>query len=164
MLDLNLKFRSFLVLALLAIGISFLGMQSCQSTKTEEKRPPAYAPGLGEFMLGLQQHHLKLYYSGSAENWKLAKFEWDELQEVKENMVEFCKDRKETTQLNLLDAPLDSLQKDIETANVSNFKLHFNILTATCNACHQATGFGFNAIQVPNDAAANAFPNQNFRP
>jgi hypothetical protein len=38
-------------------------------------------PGLGEIMGVIQQHHTKLYYAGTKENWPLAGYELDEIQE-----------------------------------------------------------------------------------
>src|SRR4051812_46176182 len=40
-----------------------------------------YAPGLGEVMSRVQQHHAKLYFAGKAENWDLASYELDEIKE-----------------------------------------------------------------------------------
>src|SRR5215469_11885844 len=54
-----------------------------------------YAPGLGEFMSGIQVHHEKLWFAGRAENWKLAEFEIGEMQEAVDDIKKYCTDRPE---------------------------------------------------------------------
>ncbi|HET9888614.1 MAG TPA: hypothetical protein VFR10_13990, partial [bacterium] len=46
-------------------------------------------PGLGEIMLTNQAHHAKLWFAGEAENWPLASYELDELEEGFEMVVEY---------------------------------------------------------------------------
>lgn len=41
-----------------------------------------YKPGLGEFMMGIQEHHAKLWFAGINKNWQLANFEVHEIGET----------------------------------------------------------------------------------
>ena len=50
----------------------------------QHKLDDVYKPGLGEFMSGIQVHHAKLWFAGSAGNWKLADFEIGEITEALE--------------------------------------------------------------------------------
>ena len=43
-----------------------------------------YKPGLGELMTLNQMRHAKLWYAGQSENWPLAEYELDELQEARD--------------------------------------------------------------------------------
>jgi len=86
----------------------------------QQRLDDAYKPGLGEFMSGIQVHHAKLWFAGSAGNWKLADFEIGEIRET-----------------------LDGAQ------NPAAFKTAFVLLTNTCNNCHRATKHEFNVIKIP---------------
>ncbi len=121
----------------------------------------AYRPGLGEFMSSIQLHHEKLWFAGKNANWKLAAFEINEIREDLTDINSYCSDRPETHFMPMIIPPLDSLAKSIQEENSSSFKLHFMILTNTCNSCHQATKHEFNVIRVP---ATSSFPDQVFEP
>ncbi len=45
-----------------------------------------YKPGLGEFMMGIQVHHAKIWFAGKNQNWKLADFEIGEIKETLEDV------------------------------------------------------------------------------
>lgn len=120
----------------------------------------AYKPGFGEFMSGIQVHHAKLWFAGTAENWPLAQFEIDEIKESIEDIKTYCTDRKETTSLLMIDAPLDSVAAAIKTNDATLFKNSFTALTSACNNCHQATRHEFNVIKLPE---APPFSNQEFK-
>ena len=55
--------------------------------------------------------------------------------------------------------PVQQLRAAIAAADGAHFERAFAALTAGCNGCHQATGFGFNIVVQP---TANSFPNQDF--
>ena len=118
-----------------------------------------YKPGLGEFMLGVQVHHTKIFFAGQAQNWELAQFEWDELQESLEDIRKFNSDRPELKSLNMINAALDSVGEAIKQKNTRFFQRTYTVLTNTCNQCHMATGHGFNVIKIPD---ANPFSDQVF--
>ena len=55
----------------------------------------AYKPGLGEFMSGIQVHHEKLWFAGTAQNWRLADFEIHEIMEAVDDIKTYASDRPE---------------------------------------------------------------------
>ena len=58
-------------------------------------------------------------------------------------------------------APLDALKKAVAARDSQGFSAAFGKLTAACNACHEATHFGFIKIGVP---TASPFSNEVFAP
>jgi len=120
----------------------------------------SYKPGLGEFMLGIQVHHAKLWFAGKAGNWPLADFEAKEIHETLDDIRSYCTDRPELAYLPMITAPLDSLESAISNKDFIRFQRGFNLLTITCNNCHQITKHAFNVIQVP---VTPPFSNQDFQ-
>lgn len=126
----------------------------------EKKLANSYKPGLGEFMSGIQVHHAKLWFAGQNENWQLADFEIHEIMEALDDIKSFNTDRPEIKSLQMIYAPLDSLNKSVQQKNLSTFKSNFILLTTTCNNCHRDTDHGFNVIKVPDTPP---FSNQDFK-
>lgn len=58
-----------------------------------------------------------------------------------------------------LDQPLAALDQAVKAKNQQAFIANYDKLTAACNACHQATEFGFNVVARP---SFNPFANQAF--
>jgi hypothetical protein len=121
----------------------------------------SYKPGLGEFMMGIQVHHGKLWFAGQAENWALADFETKEIQESIDDIQRYCSDRPEVASIPMIKPPLDSLEKAINNRSLSEFKSSFILFTTTCNNCHRVTKHEFNVIQIPDSPP---FSNQVFKP
>jgi hypothetical protein len=134
---------------------------SCNQQKTESAKilTEYYKPGLGEFMTGIQIHHAKLWFAGTAENWKLSQFEIDELKESFADIQKFAADRKEVKMIPIIFPPLDSVASAVNNKNLTQFKTSFTALTNTCNECHQAAEFEFNKVIIP---TAPPFNNQDF--
>jgi hypothetical protein len=109
----------------------------------------SYTPGLGEFMSGIQVHHEKLWFAGSARNWKLANFEIGEIRESLDDIQRFCTDRPEIASIPMILPPMDSISKAVADEDLPRFKAVFTQLTNTCNNCHRATKHEFNVIQTP---------------
>jgi hypothetical protein len=109
----------------------------------------SYIPGLGEFMSGIQVHHEKLWFAGTAQNWKLANFEIDEIREALDDIQRFCTDRPEIASIPMILPPMDSIGKAVAQQDLPRFKSAFILLTNTCNNCHRATKHEFNVIQIP---------------
>lgn len=120
-----------------------------------------YHPGLGEFMSGIQMHHAKLWFAGTKSNWKLADFEVHEIIESLDDIEMFNKDRKESKMVSMIRPALDSVVIAITHADAYDFKRKYQILTETCNKCHQAADFGFNVVTVPTSLPVT---NQDFAP
>ena len=120
-----------------------------------------YKPGLGEFMLGIQLHHAKLWFAGQNQNWPLADFEVHEILESLGDIRAYCQDRPEVKAIGMINAPLDSLNNAIQQKNMTSFKSSFILLTNTCNKCHQATEHAFNIVTIPTNLPV---VNQDFKP
>ena len=125
----------------------------------ETKLADAYKPGLGDFMSGIQVHHNKLWFAGQSQNWELADFEIHEIEEAIEDIEEYHKGRKEIEQIDMIKPALESLDEAIDKRDLIAFNTGFNILTNTCNACHQAAKHEFIVIKIPD---MQPFSNQDF--
>ncbi len=68
-----------------------------------------YKPGFGEFMSEIQVHHEKLWFAGENQNWQLADFEINEIKESLADIRKYCTDRPEIKDLQMIDAPIDSI-------------------------------------------------------
>ena len=118
-----------------------------------------YKPGLGTIMMDLQAHHSKLWFAGSNSNWKLADFQLEEIEEAIEDVEKFHSTRPEAKSISMLDNAMSQVESAIDGRNRIAFETSFNILTQTCNSCHQVNNVGFNEIRVPEK---NPFANQKF--
>ncbi len=120
-----------------------------------------YRPGLGEYMVGIQLHHSKLWFAGINNNWKLAEYEIGEIKESFEDIKNVETDRPEVKTIDMIQPPLDSLAGAITQKNEVAFRQQFELLTATCNKCHRANKFEFNVITIPTEPPVY---NQDFKP
>lgn len=109
----------------------------------------SYKPGLGEFMSSIQVHHEKLWFAGTAQNWRLANFEIHEIMEAVDDIKKYASDRPETKYIVMLQPAIDSVNSSIQQKNVQSFKQNFLVLTNTCNNCHAAVNYNFNKIKIP---------------
>ena len=125
----------------------------------EKKTADPYRPGFGEFMSNIQVHHAKLWFAGINANWKLADFEVHKIMESLADIKKYQADRKETAMIGMLDPAIDSINTAISQKNVGLFKNNYQLLTATCNNCHQAVQFEFNVVKIPESPP---FTNQSF--
>lgn len=128
--------------------------------------PATYRPGLGELMNFTQMRHAKLWFAGAEQNWPLAGYELDELQEGFDDVVRYHPAHRES-QLPLselvpkiMSRPMKDVRGAIAAHDEPAFATAFDELTAACNSCHQATNFGFNVVKRP--ASASWFANQSF--
>lgn len=125
----------------------------------ENKLADAYKPGFGDFMGTLQNHHAKLWFAGENENWKLADFEIHEIEETMEDLMKYQADREESKMIEILNPAIESIEDAIEKKDPELFKRSYILLTNACNKCHQATGYEFNRVKVPE---ISNFSNQDF--
>ena len=126
----------------------------------------APGPGLGEIMTLSQMRHAKLWWAGEAQNWELAAYELDELQEGLDDVVRFHPTHKNAP-LPLSDLvpkimgePVRQARRAVESKDREAFVVAYDGLTRACNGCHQATSFGFNVVRRPTDPSW--FGNQDF--
>jgi hypothetical protein len=124
------------------------GLQN-QIDSLRQRIAHAYSPGVGEFMLAIQMHHAKLWFAGKNENWELANFEMEEIQESLDDIQIYCADSPSIKPLPMIFPPLDSIRIAITQKNIETFKKSFQLLTNTCNSCHRAANHAFNVIRIP---------------
>lgn len=119
-----------------------------------------YRPGLGEYMIGIQLHHSKLWYAGINRNWKLADYEIGEIKESFESIKEVETDRPEVKTVGIIEPAIVGLTQAIANKDETEFKKSYELLTAGCNNCHTTNHFEFNVIITPTAPPVN---NQDWR-
>jgi hypothetical protein len=132
-----------------------------QVDSLKQKLDSTYKPGLGEFMLGIQEHHAKLWFAAINKNWALADFEVHEIGETLGDIKQYCKDRPEVKSIGIIDPAISSINSAIRKKDVEAFKKGFISLTDGCNNCHKDNQHGFNVITIP---ANLPVVNQDFKP
>ena len=114
----------------------------------------AQVPGLGDYMTTIQLHVAKLWFAGQASNWKLAKYELDELAEAMEAAESLHAKRKDVDisvvlrSVRLAQIPL--LEQSLEKKNHHAFGDAYDQTLAACNGCHRPAGYEFIHIVTPN--------------
>lgn len=132
-----------------------------------EKQVAELKPGFGEIMGVVQQHHAKLFYAGSAKNWSLADYELDEIKEGLEDLEKYYPTFKEIKAHidvlipKIMNGSLQEVSSAILSKDEAKFLKSFNVMTNSCNTCHQAAEHGFIVIQAPK---GREFTNQKFEP
>lgn len=136
-------------------------MMQAKIDSLEKQLAETYKPGFGEFMSGIQTHHAKLWFAGINNNWPLANFEIQEIEEALEDVQKFCNDRPEIKFIGMIAPALDSTKNSIAHKSPQLFKSSFVLLTETCNNCHRETDHAFNVVTVPTELPV---ANQDFKP
>lgn len=127
----------------------------------QAKLNDTYKPGLGEFMMGIQEHHAKLWFAGINKNWQLADFEVHEIGETLDDVKKYCTDRPEIKSLGIIDPAVSAIKAAISKQDADKFKAGFIELTNGCNSCHKDNQHGFNILTIP---TAPPVTNQDFKP
>ncbi len=133
----------------------------------KEPASESYIPGLGEIMTSTQVRHVKLFLAAQQENWPLAAYEMDELEEGFSDAKKYHPTHKSSPVpikellSPITEGPMIDLRTAVEKMDQAAFMKAFDDLTLACNACHEATSFGFNVVTRPKE---NTFTNQNFAP
>ena len=132
-----------------------------QVDSLQKKLNNTYKPGLGEFMLGIQEHHAKLWFAGINKNWQLTDFEVHEIGEALDDIKQYCADRPEIKSIGMIDPAISSIAAAIKKKDLEAFKKGFIDLTNNCNSCHKDNQHGFNVITIPTSIPVS---NQDFKP
>jgi hypothetical protein len=117
----------------------------------DQKLPPAqqiYTPRLNSIMMLTQLGHFKLWYAGAVQNWPLANYELEQIRASIRLAKTLYPDSDKSNMDTMMPAAED-LDKAIKVKDSASFMSAYGKLTAACNACHEATGFGFIKIRVP---------------
>jgi hypothetical protein len=140
------------------------------------KRPPVPPPPtppestaplieVADVMTKLQRHANKLYFAGQHENWKLADFY---VEEIEETAKAFSKMNVMHGQVNvsglmgaLILPEIEELERAVSEADGAAFHKHYQALISNCNACHTAARLPFIVVQDPKSPA---YDNQRYEP
>ena len=145
----------------IAVAAALLLLPSAASAEQNEP----FKPGLGEIMTLQQMRHLKLWFAVQSGNWGLADYELDELKEGFEDITKYhpTKDDVPTGAMAeaIIAGEVADLAKAIGGKDKKTAVIAFDRLTASCNACHQASKKDFIKIQRP---IGNPYTNQSFAP
>ena len=119
----------------------------------------AYKPGYGSIMLNMQSRHTKLWYAGSNQNWELAEFALEEIEEAIADIKKYQSEKEETKYIDMLIPAVDKVDEALKNYSSIAFEEAYKELTVACNTCHMSTNHGFVVIKKPE---FSFFPNQDF--
>jgi cytochrome c553 len=137
--------KHFAALAILFISSSLPVPAQEQKPENRQER---YVPRFNTLMMVTQLGHFKLWYAGAVQNWPLANYE---LAQIRANIVDAKRlyPNKSESNMSMMAEPADDLDDAIKAKDSAKFVKAFSKLTAACNSCHEATGFGFIKIRDP---------------
>jgi cytochrome c553 len=118
----------------------------------DDQKPPAtqqvYTPRLNNIMILTQLGHFKLWYAGAVQNWPLANYELEQIR-ASISLSKTLYPDSDKSNMDTMKPVADDLDKAIKAKDSASFTSAYGKLTAACNTCHEATGFGFIKIRVP---------------
>lgn len=88
-----------------------------------------------------------LHWAGHDQNWGYAEYQLEKIRTAIANGLERRPRRAASAQM--LEAPLASLERAIDARDGTAFDRELDVLTATCNACHQAEQVAFVTVVRP---------------
>ena len=140
-----MNIRCLATIAVLFIGASPPALADDQKPANTQE---GYVPTLNLMMVATQLSHFKLWYAGAVKNWPLATYE---LAQVRIGIDRIRKFYPNKTQSNMamMTPAADEVENAIKAKDSVKFSAAFSKLTAECNTCHQATGFGFIRMRDP---------------
>jgi cytochrome c553 len=107
-----------------------------------------YVPRLNDMMVATQLRHFKLWYAGLVQNWPLANYELVQIRNAIADTKRLYPNSG-GSDMSMMMPPADDLDDAIKAKDSVKFSKAFTTLTAACNSCHEATGFGFIKIREP---------------
>ncbi len=110
-------------------------------------------PGLGEYMTTNQLHLAKVWYAGQSQNWDLALYELNELDETMEaaEALHAVKNKVDITGVleSIRQTQVAALRSAIDRKKLRLFSKAYSEQVAACNGCHLAAGYRFIHITRP---------------
>ncbi len=124
---------------------------------------PAYTPRLNDVMVLTQLGHFKLWYAGAVQNWPLANYELEQIR-ASIRLAETLFPNSDKSNMDTMKPAAEDLDKAIKAKDAAGFMRAYTKLTAACDACHEATGFGFIKIRIPrlSPIETSPFSDENF--
>jgi hypothetical protein len=124
-----------------------------------------HLPSLSDLMVITQLRQFKLWYSERADNWKLAAYQYVQLESTLRRIVALYPETSKINQAKLvhdrIEPALLELRQAVSDENKGRFEIAYKQVTEACNECHQVAGVGFIVVRVP---TKSPFSNQEFGP
>ena len=140
-----MNIKHIAAIALLSIGASVPVLADDQKPAKSQE---GYVPTLNLMMVATQLSHFKLWYAGAVENWPLAIYELAQIRTGIDRAKSLYPNNVESN-MTMMSPAVDELENAIKAKDSVNFPKAFSKLTAACNTCHEATGFGFIKMRDP---------------
>jgi hypothetical protein len=127
-----------------------------------------FRPGMDDLMtMIVQPRHIKMYYAAREQNWILARFQLNELRaafmRIGDTIPEFGIFQVVPSLEAAIYPHLDAIDAAIATEDPAEFERAYTTLTAGCNECHEAIGFAFLVMKVPEGDVPADYIDQDFR-
>ncbi len=135
----------------IAIAVAACAVASLTALADDQKPAPGqqvYTPRLNDIMVITQLGHFKLWYAGAVQNWPLANYELEQIR-ASIRLAKTLFPDSDKSNMDTMRPAAEDLEKAIKAKDAAGFTSAYSKLTAACNACHEATGFGFIRIRVP---------------
>ena len=85
---------------------------------------------------------------GAVQNWPLASYELEQIR-ASIRIAKSLYPDSDKSNMDTMRPAAEDLDKAIKAKDAAGFMSAYTKLTAACNNCHEATGFGFIKIRVP---------------
>jgi cytochrome c553 len=151
-----IKTKHFAATAVLLVGASLPVVADEQKPpNSQEQNPPnsqeRFVPRLNDMMVATQLRHFKLWYAGLVQNWPLANYELAQIRDaiVDTERLYANKGGSNMSMTKTMEPPTEDLADAIKAKDSTKFASAYTKLTAACNSCHEADGFGFIKIREP---------------
>ena len=150
--------------ASILLSVSAAALAFAATIAMAQTPSPRDFPNVGDLMnTVIQPRHAKLGLAGAQQNWPLAGYLVNELQQSFANVGKIHPMWRRLSLPDMFEStvgePLKALGAAVKSRNAADFAAAYAKLTAACNACHTAANHPFIVIKVPNQSA---FPNQDF--
>ncbi len=140
------------VAACAATWIPALADDQKAANSSEQSSPDAqgrFVPRLNDMMVATQLRHFKLWYAGVVQNWPLANYELTQIRDAITDTERLFANKGGAKMSAMMTPPADAVADAIRAKDLKKFASAFTKLTASCNSCHEAAGFGFIKIRDP---------------
>ncbi len=148
----TLRRIAFAVAACAAASLTALADDQKPANAQDQNRSEAqdhFVPRLNDMMVATQVRHFKLWYAGIVQNWPLANYELAQIRDAITDTERHYGDKGGAKMSATMMPPTEVLADAIKAKDGKKFATAFTKLTAACNSCHEAQGFGFIKIRDP---------------
>jgi hypothetical protein len=118
---------------------------------TVDERVDAVARHVGGFSVTMREvgyRHNELYFAGLEENWALADYHLEHIEEAVEDGVERRPARAASARF-FMEQDLPAMAEALEAGDSERFLEGYRQLTRACNVCHQREDMGFLEVRIP---------------